>query len=300
MKKLIFLAIAFIVLLAYSCKKHYKYIEVVEVKSGNSVRLEKLPSKIITASSDEEAYLIAYTYICHSTKVFMDYTEAEEPTQFTPVEFLLFKGTDSVNIANSIEFKDKDIKQNAIARQIFNMPNYVKIDKDLAKQQAEKKAIQKEEMQKKLSKLKEEHDDVSGITWYYQKYFTHYINTNRISLYIGKKSNSVWLRLKMTYNGDNWIFFENAYISYEGNTQPIYFDRYNDRNTEIEGGFVSEWLDVDISKDKEIINFLYDFAKSTQAKMKLSGKYSKTRTLTQNERQGILDVLEGYDILIQK
>jgi hypothetical protein len=43
--------------------------------------------------------------------------------------------------------------------------------------------------------------------------------------------------------------------------------------------------------------FLREFAKSKNAKMRLSGKYTKTRTLTYNEREGILDVLNGYDAL---
>ena len=31
--------------------------------------------------------------------------------------------------------------------------------------------------------------------------------------------------------------------------------------------------------------------------MRFSGKYTKTRTLTYNERKGIIDVLNGYDVL---
>jgi hypothetical protein len=34
--------------------------------------------------------------------------------------------------------------------------------------------------------------------------------------------------------------------------------------------------------------------------MRLSGKYSETRILSDDERQGILDVLNGYDALKEK
>jgi hypothetical protein len=170
---------------------------------------------------------------------------------------------------------------------------------------AEKKAreaklkAEKEKQQKlnALKKLKKEYDDVSGITWYKNPYFTHYDNVNRTSIYIGKKEKSTWLRLKMSYQGDNWIFFEHAYLSYDGNTKEIAFNKYDDKKTENESGGVWEWIDVSVSPDVE--KFLREFAKSKNAKMRLSGKYSETRNLTWNEKQGIIDVLNGYDAIKQ-
>ena len=99
----------------------------------------------------------------------------------------------------------------------------------------------------------------------------------------------------MSYQGDNWIFFEHAYLSYDGNTKQIIFDQYDDKETENGRGGVWEWIDLTVTKDEEM--FLREFAKSKNAKMRLTGKYTKTRTLTHTERQGILDVLNGYDAL---
>ena len=149
---------------------------------------------------------------------------------------------------------------------------------------------------KALKKLKKKYDDVSGTTWYKQPYFIHYTNTNLTSIYMGDNGSSRWLRLKMSYEGDDWIFFEKAYLSYDGNTKEIIFNKYDDKETENDGG-VWEWIDLSITKDVE--SFLRKFATSKNAKMRLSGKYTKTRTLTWNERQGILDVLNGYDALNQ-
>jgi len=114
---------------------------------------------------------------------------------------------------------------------------------------------------------------------------------------LGQNRSSKWLRLKMSYHGDDWIFFEKAYLSYDGNTKEIPFDKYDDKETENSGGGVWEWIDVSVSSDIE--NFLREFAKSKNAKMRFTGKYTKTRTLTYNERRGILDVLKGYDALKQ-
>ena len=173
-------------------------------------------------------------------------------------------------------------------------------DKIIKKEENEKarllkkeERLQKEKL-KSLKKLKKKYDDVSGITWYKQPYFTHYTNTNRTSIYMGVKEESKWLILMMSYEGDDWIFFENAYLSYDGNTKEISFNEYEDKETDVSNG-VSEWISVSVNKDIE--DFLREFAKSDNAKMRLSGKRTKTRTLSSNERKGILDVLNGYDAL---
>lgn len=297
------LYIVFVVLIAVSCNKTYRYIEVVEVSAGNTKFNKQLPVRFIESKSPKEAYLIGYTYYCIASKAFQDSTEADYLTLLKPIGFNVFDESGK-DISQNITFEQKQEAEDAIRQQIFSSENlliYVQQERAKLNAEIEKKNELKQESLSKVKKLlKVNYDDITNTNWYYHKQFTHYTNSNRISLYIGERDNNVWLRLKMSYNGDDWIFFENAYISYDGNTQPIYFDRYDERNTEINNGSVSEWLDVNISEDREIIDFLRDFAKSTQAKMRLSGKYSKTRTLTQSERQGILDVLEGYNILIQK
>jgi len=171
------------------------------------------------------------------------------------------------------------------------------IEEEKRKEEERIAAKEKAEKLKALNKLRKKYDDVSGITWYKQPYFTHYTNTNLTSIYMGDNGSSRWLRLMMSYKGDDWIFFERAYLSYDGNTKEIVFDKYDDKETENSGGGVWEWIDLTITKDVEM--FLREFAKSKDAKMRLTGKYTKTRNLTYNERQGILDVLNGYDALDQ-
>lgn len=179
---------------------------------------------------------------------------------------------------------------------------YDKVLKIEEKKQKEAKRIAEEKRQKKLKalkKLKKKSDEVSGITWYYNPYFTHYNNTNLTSIYMGdKESTQPWLILKMSYHGDGWIFFEHAYLSYDGNTKEIFFNEYDDKETENSGGGVWEWIQVSVNSDLK--SFLREFAKSKNAKMRLSGKYSETRTLTYNERKAILAVLNGYDALNEK
>ena len=168
----------------------------------------------------------------------------------------------------------------------------------LEKLQTARELRAKEAQRKKMQavdRLKKEYDDVSGTTWYYNPYFTHYNNSNRTSIYIGKKSSTVWLRLLMSYTGSDWIFFENAYLSYDGNTLQIPFNEYDNKKTEIGSGKVWEWIDVSVNY--EILDFLRKMIKGKSVKMRLSGKYAETRNLSSSEIKGIEAVLMAYDVL---
>lgn len=219
-------------------------------------------------------------------------------------------GAKKLHVKMEIAFQDKDYRK---AKDLFKrikkrhpeskyFTQAKEIHKDILKIEEERREAArrkaKREKQKRLAaldKLIKDHDDVSGNTWYKNPYFTHYNNRNLTSIYIGDNGYSTWLRLKMSYQGDGWIFFEEAYLSYEGNTREIYFDEYDDKESDNGYGGVWEWIDVSVPND--LIPFLRKFAKSSEAKMRLSGKYTRTRELTWNERQGILDVLNGYKVL---
>jgi len=199
---------------------------------------------------------------------------------------------DCKEIYAEMEKRHPESEQFPEVKLIYN--KIIKAEKAKAEQERLLVEKAKQEKLKALKKLKKKHDDVSGITWYKQPYFVHYTNTNLTSIYMGDNGSTRWLRLMMSYQGEDWIFFKRAYLSYDGNTKEIIFDEYDDKETENDGG-VWEWIDLTVTKDVEA--FLREFTKSKNAKMRLSGKYTKTRTLTWKERQGIIDVLNGYDAL---
>ena len=163
--------------------------------------------------------------------------------------------------------------------------------------QEEKVQAEREAKRSALKNLKRNYDNVQNITWYYNKRFTHYNNTNHTSIYIGQHGldGNVWLRLKMSYAGDDWIFFDKAYLSYDGNTLEIPFDKYEDRESDNSGGRVWEWIDVNVTPD--ILIFLSGLVNGNEVKMRLSGKYSHTRTIPSSEVSAIKEVLLGYELL---
>lgn len=167
--------------------------------------------------------------------------------------------------------------------------------KTIAENRAKEQERIRAERMKAVDILSKNYDDVNGTTWYYSKVTNHKVWSNMASLYIGKDNSTVWLRLKMSYYGDDWIFFDNAYLSYEGNTYTIAFDRYRDKKTENSGGMVWEWIDVNV--DSDMLAYLGKFVKGESPKMRLSGKYTHTRNLSPKEIKSMQEILLAYDVL---
>ncbi len=199
-------------------------------------------------------------------------------------------------------YKQKDVKHLEVihsklekyhrsSKEYTEVGQYITTLKDA---EAKRIAAEKEAKLKAVKRLRKKLDDVSGITWYQNPYFTHYNNSNHISIYIGKSDNSVWLRLKMSYYGDDWIFFKSAYLSYDGNTIEIPFNDYKDKETE-NSTSVWEWIDVSLSDSQ--IDFLKKFVNGKSLKMRLTGKYTKTKIISSSERKALKDVLLGYEVL---
>ena len=197
------------------------------------------------------------------------------------------------SLFKEIESRHPETLEYTEAKNLHNQ--VIKIEEKKRKEAERKTEAERQEKLQALNKLKKNYDDVLDITWYKQPYFLHDLATNATSIYIGDKNSHRWLRLKMSYYGDHWIFFERAYLSYDGNTKEILFDRYKEKKTDSGHGHVCEWIDVTVTKDVKM--FLRELVKSKNAKMRLTGKYTETRNLDDGERNGIRDVLNGYDIL---
>ena len=174
----------------------------------------------------------------------------------------------------------------------------VKSLNELNKQNEAKIAAELSKRRQAVTKLKKKYDDITSISWYYNPYFTHYNNSNHASIYMGQKgSEKPWLRLEMSYCGSDWIFFDSAYLSYDGNTLQIPFNEYRDKESDNSGSNVWEWIDVPVSDD--ILGFLKRMVDGKVVKMRLTGKYSYTKTLSSTEVNAIKDVLLGYDVLVK-
>lgn len=149
-----------------------------------------------------------------------------------------------------------------------------------------------------FSKLRKKNDKFEHTTWYKNSYFTHDANSNHLSLYIGQKENDIWLRLKISYYGDDWIFFDKAQLLIGNYTCTIPFDKYEDKDTDNSGGKVWEWIDVPV--DETLITSIGALGTADKASIRLSGKYSDERDITSIEQKAFQQVLDGYMHLLSQ
>ena len=277
MKRILFF-VSFVMLL-FSCQNNGNEKAMINLQKENLLLRDSLKN----VREELEGYKNSPDKLCANISVLFD---NEDLDKLEEIKSKLAKYH-----PESKEFKDVESMCSKIMEKRIR-----KIEEDQKKQKQEIEEEQKKRMQA-VSKLKKKYDDVSGTTWYYNPYFIHYTNSNLTSIYIGQKEGEVWLRMVMSYYGDDWIFFKNAYLSYDGKTKDISFDEYRDKKTENDSS-VWEWIDVSV--DRDILSFLKQMVNGKSVKMRLSGKYTKTRNLTTKEINGIKDVLLGYDVLLNE
>lgn len=270
MKKLMFLIVAF---LAVACNEYPRLSSVKETENENAIlrsEIDSLQDVVVQLQTELEGYKYSPEKLCADAKqLFTDNNESK-------LKDILWK-----------------------LRRYHPEANEVKIIEGYLKTIADNRAKEQEKIRaeriKAVDVLRKQYDDVNGITWYYSKVINHKMWSNMASLYIGLDDSRIWLRLQMSYYGDDWIFFENAYLSYEGNTKTITFDKYRDKKDENSGGMVWEWIDVNVNSD--LLSYLQEFVKGSNPKMRLSGKYTKTRNLSAKEIKAMQEILLAYDVL---
>lgn len=140
-------------------------------------------------------------------------------------------------------------------------------------------------------KLKKNKDEFDGITWYKTNSFHNGNIVNKVYVYVGETETNAWTRIYVSYFGDDWIFFDKITFLVDGDPINLSFDDYRDKKTEVASGGVYEWVDVP-GADYSIL--LSRIIMAETVKIKLSGKYSYSWTLSKSEKDGIKDAVYGY------
>ena len=152
------------------------------------------------------------------------------------------------------------------------------------------------EWKKSFDRLKSNEDKFEQTTWYYNSLFTHNNFSNNVSLYIGKKGNKIWPCARISYTGSDWIFFDEITFLINGQTFTFAFDKYKDRDTEVSGGRVAEWVNMGIEYYSFIM--LAGIEETDDVKIRMSGKYAHDRALTKTEKKALKEVADGYRYLL--
>jgi hypothetical protein len=167
---------------------------------------------------------------------------------------------------------------------------------------AEQKRLQEERRQKEqeegrlaaaLSKMHKKVDQIENVTWYRDQSSPRFSNYNGFFLYVGKKpAGDPWLRLRVQYNADTWLFIESFLVVADGRRfeyNSAKFDR--DNSSEI-----WEWYDENAdTSDLEMIRAIIE---SKSAVIRFNGRqYRRDRTITAAEKAALKNVLDAYKVL---
>jgi len=166
---------------------------------------------------------------------------------------------------------------------------------------AEQKRIEEENIRKEkmrianaTSKMRTKFDKLEGITWYTPNAAPAYSDYYAFHIYIGKKEDGrPWLRWRVTYAADEWLFVDNFFIKYDDkryDKNSVKFERDNN------SGGIWEWYD-ETPSDYEV-SVLREIADSKSATIRFNGsQYYKDKTITVQQKQAIKDALDAYKAL---
>lgn len=148
----------------------------------------------------------------------------------------------------------------------------------------------------KLKKaMRKEVDDMREVAFYYDASTTKYNDRNSLHAYIGEdKNGNHWLRLRIQYAADDWLFIQ----SYKIKSDSTFFEIVpTDRvNTDNSGGRI--WETYDVSMTSDTYKMMKSVSESKEAKIRCNGKqYYDDRKITPAEKKAIRNVLELYDLL---
>ena len=175
------------------------------------------------------------------------------------------------------------------------------VDEDIYCQihKAEMEVKKEADRKKALAKLNSTYDKFKEVTWYEPQCKPEYINRNAFYLYMGESNSETtkghtWLRWKIVYSDDEWVFFDEIIINVDGENYTKSFD-YLDVERDNNGSGV--WEYVDILLEDEDIPLLKAIANSQKTSIRFQGdQYRYDREITQNEKYGIMDVLNAYEL----
>lgn len=147
-----------------------------------------------------------------------------------------------------------------------------------------------------IAKLKKTTDEVEGITWYEPSCMPKYINSRSYVLpYLGERNGHYWMRCKVDYAANDWVFFDRIIINIDGVKRDTISFGYGEvsRDTAF-GAYLSEV--ADFAPTDSQIKLFEDIANSEKTIIRFQGDdHYYDLTVPAKDKQGIKDVLAAYE-----
>ena len=178
---------------------------------------------------------------------------------------------------------------------------------EAAKRQAEERAKREAEAKKRaeeqrianaLHNMRKKHDEVEGVTWYYDKSSPHYLNDRSdFQLYIGhKEKGAPWMWMRIQYVADSWLFIKRFIFLVDGKNFEIEPPQFNGVERDNGGRKIWEWYGV--AAEGKHLEIAKAVAESKKAILRYEGRqYRKDREITAQEKRAIKNVLSAHEFL---
>jgi hypothetical protein len=147
-----------------------------------------------------------------------------------------------------------------------------------------------------VAKMKKTTDDFQGVTFYQHPAKPRYANTRSYLLpYVGVNGSRVWMRIKLHYTNDSWLFVKKARLNIDGNIVMLKTDDWQRDN----GPDIWEWTDLAVNKNnRELLKLIAESKKTT---IRLDGRqYYDTFELRDRDKQAIRDMFLLEEVLIEQ
>ncbi len=153
-------------------------------------------------------------------------------------------------------------------------------------------------------------DNVTGITWYNPR--SSYVGGRFAQVplprgggyfvfapYLGERDGNVWMRLKITYRADDWLFIDRIYTVADGHRWNRRID-FDDVDRDVDRGGIYEWIDLPVGGlfgvEEDELRRMSDASDVT---LRLSGDWAVDLTLTSDQKRGIGEALDVYALLAE-
>lgn len=171
------------------------------------------------------------------------------------------------------------------------------INEVIAKANAEDQKKREQAMANATKNLTKDVDEVTGITFYQHKTSVKYLNQNDFYAYIAVADDSdPWLRLKIQYAADDWLFVQSVVVKADDETFTISEKEYGEFKTDHSGGRIWEWLDRKVNGSE--LEMLKAISKAKKVIVRFNGRdYYKDKVLSARQLTAVKDVLTAFEAL---
>ena len=110
-----------------------------------------------------------------------------------------------------------------------------------------------------------------------------------------EKTGKPWLRFRIQYTADHWLFIESYVIKTDNDSYTI-STSYDEVEKDNGAMGIHEWYDV--AMNNRLYNIVKDVIKSKNVKLRHNGKqYYNDRSISEKEKQGLQNILDAYEAL---